>query len=124
MSTYETPAETNTPVEYDEVEQTLEANGVDVVSLKETAADPYLRYRHDEDDRKKLQVVIALVFAKEAHLVRETVQVAAVDGEGVRVGYFYIELSILTAFNEGVISKKEYAKKVVDTWNAFGSGAE
>lgn len=97
-----------------EIRRALEKNDIDVDEVRFIGLDPSVMYYHDE--RKRDVVTIALVAAKATQYITDVMAVTALESETERCGHFRIERDWIDEYNDGDLTKKAYAKRVLDTW--------
>ena len=118
------PAHAHTLV-YAHVRQRLRENGVPIDTLDEVAADPYLRIDVSKTDTPRLVLLLtaAIVIRSVPELVTETFQIPLVKSDGTRVGYAYVSLEWIRAYQQGALDRIEYAHRVLRTYQSFDSNA-
>ena len=102
---------------YGTLRSRLEANGIELDTLGEVAADPYVRLEVCDTAASRGVSILtaAIVLRSMPELITDTGQIQLV-ADGERVGYAYVSLDWIRAYQDGESSAFEYAKRVLETY--------
>ena len=93
----------------------LRKNDIDVDEVRYIGPDPSLMYYHDADEHTRDIVTIALVAAKARKYIPNVLAVTALESEHSRLAHFSVEREWLDEYEDADLSKKAFAKRVLDT---------
>lgn len=100
----------------------LEENDIVVDSVMDTGMDVSLMYVHDDENKTGQVATVALLYAKVPQISTNVLSVTPLTSDGrdaERVANYAVERTLAGQYNADEISKKEYVRRVLETWSEF-----